>query len=509
MNIGSFIFLLVIFSAMVWLAQAAIESAMRSKADGLALFLQSLGQTYVSNYDLASLENFERVVNADPDFAFVAFLDNEGNPFTHPKGLADAGQLTKVEKDVSDLNGNRVGKVVVGYKHDRINVAFWNTLKLGFFCLVLTQGLLSLAVFLVGRAANEISQKESILRTIIESIPGLVSLIDKNLVYIEANQALLKTLALRTEDVLGKKVTSPGIQNELMKMISEFFNTREQQVARKIKFSLDAREEPRWHYSSLARAPGGEVVCISLDIHEQELERERQKRSEVLKNHFPPLLRKEIEEGHLTIERPQCVQNCVVGFADLIGSTHMGNSLSLESDWKVKEKFLSAAATRAIENQILVLNQMGDGFFYAMNAFGTTEGWERKLLQFIDQVTTDVQMILEDHRGEIGDINSGVRFGVAIGEVMVGWIGTGTQKHFTGMGPNVNLAARLCAQAESNGLVTSSLVFYALRDYLGSRDFEKKTLTLKGFKNEVPAYSLKPNVIALLKPTPSDGESAA
>ncbi len=81
-NIISFALLFSLCAAMVIMAQNAIESAMRSKADGFANFLQSIGQTYVSNYDLASLANFEKVVSTDSDFAFVAYLDNDGKPLT-------------------------------------------------------------------------------------------------------------------------------------------------------------------------------------------------------------------------------------------------------------------------------------------------------------------------------------------------------------------------------------------------------------------------------------------
>jgi methyl-accepting chemotaxis protein len=150
-NIISFALLFSLCAAMVIMAQNAIESAMRSKADGFATFLQSMGQTYVSNYDLASLANFEKVVSTDSDFAFVAYLDNEGKPLTETSQITERPDLTMVVKNVYDLKRNKVGKVVVGYKHDRINEAFWSTVKLGVLSLVLTQLLLSLAVFLVSR----------------------------------------------------------------------------------------------------------------------------------------------------------------------------------------------------------------------------------------------------------------------------------------------------------------------------------------------------------------------
>lgn len=150
-NVISFVLLLGLCAAMVIMAQSAVEGAMKSKADGFAAFLQSIGQTYVSNYDLASLENFERVVSADPDFAFVTFLDNEGKPLTDSSKSGSSEDLSKVVRNVYDLKRNKVGQVVVGYKHDRINEAFWNTVKLGVLCLFLTQVLLSLAVFLISR----------------------------------------------------------------------------------------------------------------------------------------------------------------------------------------------------------------------------------------------------------------------------------------------------------------------------------------------------------------------
>jgi class 3 adenylate cyclase len=226
-------------------------------------------------------------------------------------------------------------------------------------------------------------------------------------------------------------------------------------------------------------------------------ELERGRRSEFLKSHFPPALREEIESGRLVLGRRTVVPNAVVGFADLIGSTKIGNTVDLETDWKLKETFLTAATVRATECGMVVLNQMGDGFFFVAN-FGNVEGWEKNLLVFYERVTADLQQILMSLRAEIGEIDSGIRFGVSKGPVMLGLIGTGGQSYFTAMGAEVNLAARLCAAAGPNEMVVSSIVGHYMQTVLVGRETESRIHSnLKGFSSGVPTIHIKAKAAAL------------
>lgn len=151
-NIISFALLFMLCTLMVYRIQTSVESAMKSKAEGITTFLQTVGQTYVSNYDLGALENFAKVVSADPDFAYVVYLDKDSRPMTESSKVVEGDMISKVEKVIHDFQGKMIGKVIVGYKRDRISEAYWGTIKLGLVCLILTQLFLSIAIFFVSNS---------------------------------------------------------------------------------------------------------------------------------------------------------------------------------------------------------------------------------------------------------------------------------------------------------------------------------------------------------------------
>ena len=163
-NFISFVLLCFLCTLMVFRIQTSVESAMKSKAEGIATFLQTVGQTYVSNYDLGALENFAKVVSSDSDFAYVVYLDKDGRPMTESSKAFEGNTVAKVEKEILDFQSKPIGKVQVGYKRERIEEAYWGTIKLGVGCLLLTQLLLSAAIFFVSR---------SIVRPLHESLSRL------------------------------------------------------------------------------------------------------------------------------------------------------------------------------------------------------------------------------------------------------------------------------------------------------------------------------------------------
>ena len=150
-NAISFLLLAVLCSLMVYRIQASVESAMKSKAEGIATFLQTVGQTYVSNYDLGALENFSKVVSADTDFAYVVYLDKEGRPMTESSKVSEDSNINQVDREILDYQQKPIGRVLVGYKRDRIKEVRASAALLGLGCLILTQVFLSLAIAMVTR----------------------------------------------------------------------------------------------------------------------------------------------------------------------------------------------------------------------------------------------------------------------------------------------------------------------------------------------------------------------
>ncbi len=150
-NLVSFLLLSLLCVMMVVRIQTALDSAIQSKAEGMATFLQTIGQSYVSNYDLGTLDSFSKVVAADSDFDYVVYIDKDGKAMTDGTKVNERSDITRVEKEIHDLQGKPIGRVILGYRRARINEAFWSTLSLSVAGLILTQLVLSIAIFLVSR----------------------------------------------------------------------------------------------------------------------------------------------------------------------------------------------------------------------------------------------------------------------------------------------------------------------------------------------------------------------
>lgn len=211
-------------------------------------------------------------------------------------------------------------------------------------------------------------------------------------------------------------------------------------------------------------------------------------KTEFLKNHFPLHLRKDIEEGLLNLNKNTYLNEAVVGFADLTSSTAISNSIALNKDWKIKEDFLSAATKRATQSKMVVLTHLGDGFLFIAN-FDHNNNWPMNLVTFFENLMDDFEKIKVNQGILQLGIDTGVKCGVALGPSIVGFIGEG-QTYFTAMGPDVNLASRLCGQAENNQMVVSGRVWNHLYPHLDGWGIIKEEFALKGFSQNIPGLRI-------------------
>jgi class 3 adenylate cyclase len=89
------------------------------------------------------------------------------------------------------------------------------------------------------------------------------------------------------------------------------------------------------------------------------------------------------------------------------------------------------------------------------------------------------------------DLRLGVGVGVASGFVTVGVIGGASRLEYTAVGPAVNLASRLCSEADHAEVLVDPRTIELLGEAAkGGRLRPGEALTLKGFQQPVQSYSL-------------------
>ena len=214
-------------------------------------------------------------------------------------------------------------------------------------------------------------------------------------------------------------------------------------------------------------------------------------KTEILKNHFPKVIRDAFERNPDLIFQRKILPNAVVGFTDIVASTQISNVVPLAIDWEIKEKFMEAATRRAMESEMVVLTHLGDGFLFLAN-YNEGSQWYYNLISFYESLISDFRKLTKELNLEATGIDTGIKFGVSAGPVMVGFLGR-NQSYFTAIGPDVNLAARLCALAGADEIVLNSRVWHSIRPLLVGWSFRTQTYKeIKGFDHSIDVVHVSP-----------------
>jgi class 3 adenylate cyclase len=217
----------------------------------------------------------------------------------------------------------------------------------------------------------------------------------------------------------------------------------------------------------------------------------RLQKTEILKNHFPKVIRDAFEKNPELIFRRKILPNAVVGFTDIVSSSQLSNVLPLAIDWELKEKFLEAATRRAMESEMVVLTHLGDGFLFLAN-YNEGSQWYYNLISFYEGLISDFRKLTRELNLDATGIDTGIKFGVSSGPVMVGFLGN-NQSYFTAIGPDVNLAARLCSLAGADEIVLSSRVWHSIRPLIVGWSFRNCSYQdIKGFEFSISAVHISP-----------------
>jgi class 3 adenylate cyclase len=219
-----------------------------------------------------------------------------------------------------------------------------------------------------------------------------------------------------------------------------------------------------------------------------------QRQIEALKEHVPHPVRRQIEKGNFDFDEQKTLENACVGFVDMVASAQISNRVSLAHGFQIKQSLFRAAAARAGQYNILILNHTGDGFLFLANHDRST-GWQSRLVEFYLALTSDFKVIIHQFNARTGHhIDSGLRFGISSGRVILGCLGS-NPAHYTAVGADVNLAARLCAVAESNEMVFSESAWFPMRAACAGSPKSFQSHDLKGFEIKMAGIHFNRNAI--------------
>ena len=138
-----------------------LNSMMHSKAEGLSKMMSTISVPYVINYDLSALEGFVKEAAKDPDVAYAEFYDAQGKSFTANamKAPASKSGYRVYDRDITDNDGKKIGRVEIGYRTRVLDQALQLSLTVVGVAIVVALALLATGITLIVRTVTRPAAK--------------------------------------------------------------------------------------------------------------------------------------------------------------------------------------------------------------------------------------------------------------------------------------------------------------------------------------------------------------
>ena len=176
---------------------------------------------------------------------------------------------------------------------------------------------------------------------------------------------------------------------------------------------------------------------------------------------------------------------------DLRGFTAFTAATSSQKVIRILREYYDAVGAAATECGGTIKDQAGDGVLILVGAPISYADHSLRSLALARKIRERGMEITA--RWSDRDLKLGVGVGVASGFVTVGVIGAASRLEYTAVGPAVNLASRLCSEAEHGEVLVDPRTLELLGGEARSHRLQPgEALKLKGFPTLVQSYSLTP-----------------
>ncbi len=174
-------------------------------------------------------------------------------------------------------------------------------------------------------------------------------------------------------------------------------------------------------------------------------------------------------------------------FADIRGSTALGESMGPRDFAKILNRFYRAATSGLSAHDAVIDKMIGDEVMAFFNSGAAGQSYRLASVLAAEAVMNSLGY------GSDGEPWLPVGIGVHAGLAYVGKVGTGNVNDFTALGDTINVAARLQAEAAAGEIVISEPVYQEVATrYPG---LEKRDVTLRGREEPLSVRVIHPEVL--------------
>ncbi|TAN50206.1 MAG: adenylate/guanylate cyclase domain-containing protein [Betaproteobacteria bacterium] len=215
------------------------------------------------------------------------------------------------------------------------------------------------------------------------------------------------------------------------------------------------------------------------------------RRAQFLSRFLAPQVAEMVRERGLKSATDERTLELSVVYCDLRGFTAFSEATSSKKVIRILREYYDAVGTAAAASGGTIKDQAGDGVLILVGAPIPFEDHAGRALELAKRIR-DLGIALSD-RWSDAELHLGVGVGVASGYVTAGVIGAASRLEYTAVGAAVNLAARLCSEAEHGEVLLDqrTIELVAAQSW---RDAVRpgEALKLKGFQQPVQSYVLTP-----------------
>ncbi|HHS97193.1 MAG TPA: adenylate/guanylate cyclase domain-containing protein [Chloroflexi bacterium] len=385
----------------------------------------------------------------------------------------------------------RVRKRVTGviYADSRVRTGLFSEQDLALLSAFADQAAIAIEN---ARLFESVTAAKALMENVFASIASGVVTVDEEGLVTLVNRAAREILNLGDRPVERRALSEvvPSLAPVLEPMARQVQREGQPIVGREVEVELEGRGRVtlRLSLSPLRDAEGkpeGFVLVVDDLTQQRRLEARERFIRETFQRYVSPAVVQRLLEDPESLRLGGTRQEVTVLFADIRGFTAFSERRDPEALVEVLNRYLALGATAVLEEEGTLDKFMGDAVMAIFNAPlpqpDHTLRAVRAALRLREATQETRQALPAEDRLDFG-------VGIAVGEAVVGNVGTAQQVNYTAIGACVNLAKRLQEHAAPGQILLSREVYERVRNAVEARALPP--ISLKGFRAPIEVYEL-------------------